>query len=347
MTTPPSGESSPGSAVPAFEEISEELARPPRSTVLVPGLRSVFGRGFWSRLRQSRREAWFTLCMVAGALALCLFGAAGTFGPYKGKLGEHSGVAFVIGAGLFLVFLQVLEAVLKDAEKKLLYGRQERDEPWTWDYPWRKEWMAPDYTGGESGTPLWRVTYLAFVVVLNVALLGDPDQRRNLGVIWVLLLLDVTGLILLYDSLKRLGLWLRFRHPVVTWMTSPAFLGDRLAGRISFARPLLPKGPLQVTLRCVQEVWTVRKTKDREERVRQPYIVYKDKWEFPLAEKAEPLDYVDFDFDIPNGPRGTDLRADLPAYWQIHVTVPVAGPDLEADFLAPVYRLPATWRRVS
>jgi len=41
--------------------------------------------------------------------------------------------------------------------------------------------------------------------------------------------------------------------------------------------------------------------------------------------------------EIPAGQPGTDLSKDECTYWQVVVSVPVFGPDLEAIFLVPIY----------
>ena len=46
----------------------------------------------------------------------------------------------------------------------------------------------------------------------------------------------------------------------------------------------------------------------------------------------------DLELDIPADLVGTDLSAREAVYWQIVVNVPLSGPDLDAIFLAPVYK---------
>jgi len=44
--------------------------------------------------------------------------------------------------------------------------------------------------------------------------------------------------------------------------------------------------------------------------------------------------------DVPAGQPGTDLSKNECTYWQVVVTVPLAGPDVEAMFLVPIYDRP-------
>jgi hypothetical protein len=309
----------------------EKIFAPPRSAVPAPGSRSVFGRGFFRRLRASQGGGCMLLVFMAVGAAIFLFGVAGTVGPYKDGLRENGDprffyAAMAFGTVFFLVALRMLQIALTGAEKEGRTKGRNREEPWTWDHPWRKEWMAPDYTGGGSGTILGRVAFLALLGLFN-AVWASPSLFLKI----VVSVLDLFGLLIVYDSLQKLTQWLRFRHPVVIWGTFPAFLGERLEGRIAFARPVRASGPPRLTLRCVEDEWIA----SGEGRTLQPFATWRQTLELPQPEGA--LDFLDFGFDLPNGP-STDLAKDEAIYWQVMVEVPLPGPDLETVFLAPVYR---------
>ena len=330
ITPSPPDESAPRAA-PVISRETEELLLPPRSAVPVPDAEPVFGRGFFRRLR-NRPEVYVPLALLGIGLALFLFGVEGTVD--KEGLGRNRDPGGFLTAMAFgaLFSAVALQALFTGAARKSRRGGSE-DDPWTWDHPWRQEWMAPDYTGGGSGALQRPVAFLAVLGVLNLAWVADSWLLKG-----ILLLFDILGLVLLYDVLRKLTQWLRFRHPVVTWRTLPAFLGDRLEGRVSFARSVLPAEPPRVTLRCVRDVWTTRQTNDGQIRELQAFVVYRETWELPQAAPGAPLDYVDFGFDLPDDLPGTKLGTEEPIYWQVQVIVPVAGPDLESIFLAPVYR---------
>jgi hypothetical protein len=313
----------------------ERILAPPRSAVPVPGSRSVFGRGFFRRLRASQGGGCMLLVFMSVGAAIFLFGVAGTVGPYRDGLRENGDprffyAAMAFGTVFFLVALRMLQLVLTGAENEGRGKGRNRDEPWTWDHPWRKEWMAPDYTGGGSGTVLGRVAFLALLGLFNVVWASPSLFLKILVSVF-----DLFGLLILYDSLQKLVQWLRFRHPVVIWATFPAFLGERLEGRVAFARRVHAAGPPRLTLRCVEDEWTTQGSGEDQTRSLQPFAVFKEEQELPRPE--EPLDFLDFGFDLPDGPP-TDLGKDEAVYWQVLVEVPLPGPDLETVFLAPVYR---------
>lgn len=321
--------------------MKERVIAPPRSSVPVPGSGSVFGRGFFANLRATQGGGCFLLFFMSIGAGLFLWGVAGTFGPYKEGLRENADPRFFLGAMamgsvFFLVALRMFQLILTGASnERRVRGRGDAKQPWTWDHPWSTGWMKPDYSGSGSGTVLGRVAFLALIGVFNVAWTSDSLLFKIIVGIF-----DLFGLLVVYDSVQKILQWIRVRHPVVIWPRVPAFLGGRLEGRIAFARSVAARGPAKVTLRCVEEGWVESRQKTDSgssytQRELQPFAIYKDEQEVPLAGDS---DVVDFAFDLPVDQPGTNLAKSEAVYWQILVSVPVTGPDLEAVFLAPVYR---------
>ena len=324
------------SPTPTVSRDKERVIAPSRSAVPAPGA-SLFGRGFFRRLRDSGTGAFLLVFLSIGA-AIFLFGLAGTAGPFKEGLRENGDPRFFYAAMAFgmvfsLISLRILQIALTAAENKSR-KKGARSEPWTWDYPWRQDWMPPDYTGGGSGTVLGRVAFLGLLAMFNVAWSSDSVLLKVIVGIF-----DLFGLLILYDSFQKAYQWLRFRQPVVIWETLPAFLGDKLQGRIAFARGVRAQGPARLTLRCVRDEWEVRQSGKSTIRELQPYAIYQQSREIPLdGPPGEPMDAVDFSFSVPEDQPPTDLSRDEAVYWQVLLNVPLTGPNLETVFLAPVYR---------
>ncbi len=307
----------------------ERIIVPPRSAVPAPGSGSVFGRGFFRNLRESQAGCLLGF-LVIGA-GILLFGVAGTFGPYKEGLRENGDPRFFLvlmgfGTVFFLVSLRILEVMLTGARNQ---SRRKRDKsrPWTWDHPWSTHWMKPDYTGSGAGTVLGRVAFLGLLGLFNIAW-GAPGVLFKV----IVAVFDLFGLLIVYDSFQKILQWLRVRQPVVIWSQVPAFLGERLEGRIAFPRRVAAQGPAKVTLRCVEDDWVSGANQQREQ---QSFAVYQEVRETPLSGDSDVLDIA---FDLPEKGKGTDLAKEEAVYWQVVVSVPVIGPDFEAVFLAPVYR---------
>lgn len=314
--------------------MKERIFAPPRSAVPLPGSGSVFGRGFFRNLRESKTGCLLGF-LVIGA-AIFLFGLAGTFGPYRDGLRENGDPRFFLaamgfGTVFFLVSLRIFQVMLTGARNQ---SRPKGDKlrPWTWDYPWSTDWMKPDYSGSGGGTVLGRVAFLGLLGMFNVAWGSDSFFFKVIVTVF-----DLFGLLILYDSLQKVLTWIRVRQPVVIWSQVPAWLGDRLEGRIAFARRVAVQGPARLTLRCVEDEWSERPSGDSgaTQRELQPFMVYQESQEVPLAGDA---DVLDFAFDVPRDRPGTNLTKEEAVYWQVLVTLPVLGPDIEAVFLAPVYQ---------
>lgn len=286
----------------------------------------------WSGLFRRRDEiviGCFLVLFMSLGTGIFLLGLAGTVGPYEEGLRDNGEPRtflgmMAFGAVFFLVALRMLQIALAGMGRPRPAGPG-KTEPWTWDHPWSREWMKPDYTGGGSGTILGRVALLALLGLFNLAWGSESWALKG-----VVLLFDLFGLLILYDSLHKLTQWLRFRHPVVIWSTLPAFLGGRLAGRIAFARPVRASGSPCLTLRCVRD-------EGAEGQPLEPFSIYRDRREVPLPGSG-PLDFLDFEFDVPRDLPGTDLAREKATYWQVVLDIPLAGPNLESVFLAPVYK---------
>ena len=318
---------------PTVSREKERVIAPPRSAVPVPGERPAFGRGFLGLFREGGIGCFF-LVFLGAASAIFLFGLAGTFGPYKEALRENGDPRFFLGAMAFgtvfcLVTLRIMQVAMTETENQSK-KKGPKAEPWTWDHPWREDWMPPDYSGGGSGTVLGRVAFLALIGLFNVAWFSGSWIFRA-----VVILFDLFGLLILYDSFQKLYQWLRFRRPVVIWETLPAFLGSQLRGRVAFARAVRAAGPPRLTLRCVRDEWIESGMGKNRRKQLEPRSIYRQTIEIPLS---GPLDAVDFAFDVPSDLPGTDLSLSEAVYWQVLVDIPLPGPNVETVFLAPVYR---------
>ncbi|HEX5714959.1 MAG TPA: hypothetical protein VF179_02295 [Thermoanaerobaculia bacterium] len=188
---------------------------------------------------------------------------------------------------------------------------------------WRPQGQMPDYTPRTRHATPARAAILVVIFALNLLL---PSASPALET--VILLVDVVGFIVLFDTLNKL--WYAFwrRPPLLRWTTFPAHTGERLEALL-VARPA-PEviGPVLAVLRCVQDELV-----EGEGRV--PMQIYSQTAEFDFP--GERLKEVALTFELPSDVPGTDMDRDDAVYWQIAVRIPVVGPDLELVYLAPVY----------
>jgi hypothetical protein len=306
----------------------------PARSVLRGAEGSVFGWDFFRLLRNSKDGAGcLLLVFLTVGLAIFSFGLAGTVGPYAESLQSGNdprsflGV-MAFGTVFFLVALRMLQIVLTEARNKGRGKRirDERRQPWTVDHPWKPGGMPPDYSGEGGGSVLGRVAIFGLFGLFNMVFLS-PSPWLLRGIV---LLFDLFALLILWDSLHKIWQDLRHPRPKMRWMTFPAFLGDRLLG-VFMARPALRvQGPVRATLRAIRDEGFGTQA--------EAFILYEQVREFPNA--GDRLSELPLSFDIPRDLPGTDLSGEQPTYWQVHILAPVAGPDFETVFLAPVYKGP-------
>jgi len=189
--------------------------------------------------------------------------------------------------------------------------------------PWQPKGQKPDYTPAARHAMPVRAVILVVIVALNLLVTGSGALQAV-----ILLIVDLAGLILLFDTLNKL--WHAFwgRKPVLQWKTFPVHTGGRLEALL-IAKPS-PEviGPVLAVLRCVRD-----EPEEGEGRV--PMQIYSQTAEFDFP--GEVLKEVALTFEIPPDQPGTDLDREDPIYWQIAVSIPVLGPNLELVYLAPVY----------
>lgn len=309
---------------------------PPRSAMPVPGE----GVSLAGVLALFRGPGCFLLFFAGIGVGLFLFGLAGTFGPYRDSLRENGDPRFFLAAmGMGTIFALVALRMLQVAatgsrhEARRRKARVDPGQPWLADYPWTPQGMAPDGSTGIAGMVLGRVAFLSFIGFFNIALASG-----SWIFIVIIVILDLFGLLILYDSIQKIWQGLRFGRPRIAWQTFPAFTGSRLEAVLHPSRPLPATGPVRATLRCLKDEWSERPADQSGNvaRVLEPYIHYEQEMEIPVPEG--PLAEVRIEIEIPGDQPGTDLLKEEAVYWQLLVQVPVIGPDFETVFLAPVYR---------
>lgn len=324
----------PPPSTPAIQESRKRYALfyPSRSSVPLPGAGSVFGRGFLRRLRASGGGCFLLIFLTIG-LFMCLFGLAGTAGPFRDGLRDNADPRFfmvlmALGAVFVLMPLRMLQITLRQTQSAE-FGKRPADPkaPWASDYPWQPEAMLPDYAGDLGGSFLGTIGFLGFIGVFNMVFFGGPVLLKIVAVV-----LDLLGLALLFSLILKT--WQILRHPRtrMRWATFPAFLGDRLEGTLTVRPGQHIFSALTVKLRCIQEE---RREGYQGDVGLEPHVIYEQTLD--VTPPGETLTDLPLSFQLPDDLPGTALSRSEPIYWQVAVRIPVTGPDIEAIFLAPVY----------
>lgn len=305
----------------------------PRSAMRVRGEGSLFGRDFFPLLRKAKGEGPIFF-FLAWCLAGIVFGIAGWMGPFAASLQETASPRFfqvilIVSITLFLLGLRALEVLLIRVRAAGSWKRwkADRKQPWVGDHPWRPAGMAPDPS--DEASVIGRLTYFGVLAASHLAALALDD-----GLVWaIVLLFDALGVWILMDSLRRIWRQLRHPQPKMRWMTLPAFRGDRLLGVFTCNPPLRVQGPVRGTLRLIQE-------EGDDPFDGSAFRLYEQVREFPVV--GDVLQELPVTFDIPSDLPGTALARKEATYWQVVLNAPVAGPNFETIFLAPIYERPRT-----
>lgn len=309
---------------------------PSRDSIPLPG-----EAGGLALLRANLRgDAGYLLVFIALGAGLFLFGLAGTAGPWRDGLRTQADPRFFYAVLAFstvwiLMSLRMLQLVLTAASHTARRQRPPLDpaRPWASDYPWQPTGMDPYGSTGVGGGMLGRVGFFGFVALTNLAWGSDSLLLQG-----ILVVVDLLALAILYDTFQHLWQAARGPRPRIGWLTFPAFTGSRLQASLRIRTRLHPRGPMQVTLRCVQDDWTGAEASNR---TSEPFQIYEQVSDLPLSGDPSVLESIQIDLEIPPDLPGTDLSKEQPVYWQLLIRVPVIGPDFEAVFLAPVYDQPA------
>ena len=221
--------------------------------------------------------------------------------------------------------------------------------PWTSDNDWATAGAIPDGSEGGFRAVFGRLVFFLFIGFLNILWTVHMDGGARVILSLVLGLFDLVAFIVLYDTLRKMVQTIRVGTPRLAWRSFPSFTGGRFEAVFQTTRAMRPTGPPQVTLRRIEqrlndasadadgaddfsrgpaaaaamrayEAWSAVQTL--------PAFAQGTMTSFPIA------------MEVPAGQPGTDLSKDECTYWQLAVSVPVLGPDLEAVFLVPIYERP-------
>ncbi|HKI03577.1 MAG TPA: hypothetical protein VKK31_16485 [Thermoanaerobaculia bacterium] len=281
-------------------------------------------------MRESRGGGCMLLFFIAIGTGIFLFGAAGTWGPYKEGLRANGDPKFFLvmmgfGTVFALVALRMLQITINSVQQEARSrDRGSRKRPWESDHPWLPEGQGPDYAGNSGGFLLGLIAFLGLLGLFNTVFLS-PSPWLLRGIV---LVLDLLGLVFLVDALRKAWQALRHGRPRMRWTTFPAFLGDRLQGVFLMSPALRPRGPVKATLRCIEDAVGGQAA------TLEPFVIYQQILEIDGGGDVRELPVS---FDIPPDLPGTRLNRAEATYWQVFLQVPVTGPDFETVFLAPVY----------
>jgi hypothetical protein len=268
--------------------------------------------------------------MAVGVLVIVLFSRQASAADKKTLVPFLFGGVFGL-AGLFVTSLGI-KTILDGAAPPPARG----GAPWTSDNDWDPKGARPDGAqfGGVAAF-FGRLFFFVFVGLMNILWTVPMQGGGRIVVAIVVGLFDLIALAVLLEMVRRMVQAARVGSTKLVWRKMPFFTGERFDAVFQTSRTMRPNGAPEVTLRRIEQRLEVLPKTGVSAGVH-AYEAWSSKKTFPeFAEHA--MTSFPFAIDVPAGQPGTDLSTRECTYWQLAVRVPVAGPDVEAAFLVPIY----------
>jgi hypothetical protein len=268
--------------------------------------------------------------MAVGVLVIVLFSHQVVAADKKTLLPFVFGGVFGL-AGLFVTSLGI-KTILDGAGPPPARG----GAPWTSDNDWDSRGARPDgaQVGGVAAL-FGRLFFFVFVGLLNI-LWTVPIRGGGRFVVAILVgFFDLIALAAVVEMILRMVQTARVGSTKLVWRKMPFFTGERFEAVFQTSRTMHPNGPPTVTLRRIEQRNDVEE-RDGVAPGLHPYEAWSSTKALPeFAQGA--MTSIPFAIDVPAGQPGTDLSTRECTYWLLAVSVPVAGPDVQAAFLVPIY----------
>jgi hypothetical protein len=327
--------------VPEIDHQVKPLDIPTREQVENPAGRRLFRvPDFWKKM--SKFQQALRLLFAFPGLVGIGFGMSQAFAPDYGPKWALAIIAYGLLV-MLAAFVYKTDGAMAEVASSLDKFFNRKPEavpedpplgPWLSDHPWVPEDMPRDLV--KPWQPWTRSVSFLLLLLLHVAFLSGIGVTGLAPIFGLLLPLDLFAFPLIRDTWRRIAWKNRFGDARVTWKTFPVLPGEPIEATIRTSRPFRVQGPVRITLRCVQDVWSLLPNGKMGYR---PHQLYADTREVPLPVTADQeVSAIDIGFDVPDDLPGTNLDAGEPVYWQLILQTPGAGPDLNATFLAPIYQ---------
>jgi hypothetical protein len=271
--------------------------------------------------------------MAVGVLVIVLFSRQINAADKKTLVPLLFGGIFGL-AGLLVTSIGI-KTVLDGAALPAARG----DSPWTSDHDWDPTGARPDGgpIGGVAGC-FGRLFFFVFIGAFNFFWAVSMPTTARIVFAIIIGLFDLIAIAALVEMIVRAVQAARVGSTKLVWRKMPFFTGESFEAVFQTSRTMHPNGPPTVTLRRIEQRNDVEPRQGVD-----PGLHAYERWSstktFPDFGQGAMTSFP-FAIDVPAGQPGTDLSTAECTYWQVGVRVPVAGPDVEAVFLVPIYSRP-------
>ena len=286
-----------------------ELHKQPRG-----GLRLPFG-GFL-----------FSVLFLASGVAITGIGLGLIFYD-PNKIHAPRWVITLFGLMFLATGLYLAAVVLLTVKRHRLAKGISQSVAWRYDYPWSRYGITDETGKTVAKTFIILIAIGVFLVPFHAVFLFNPESRTLGNMIWVAyLVLGLFDIFLLggmiyavYLVLRRL----RFGRTRILFSSFPYYLGGNLDVSFEGGKKLANRSKLDVTLRCVEEVFEVGGHGRHRRLELVCYQIYHDQRVYATDRDGR----ASFSFPLPAEMPGTQLIESPPTYWELVVRAAMSGVD--------------------
>lgn len=274
-------------------------------------------------------------CM--GIFALVLLAHDGLHGGLDRQHAMGLLSAAIVSAGLVMLIFAV------NSKKQALHAAAQKTDDK--EKPWlnRKDWANGQITTSvrKAILILWIFVGVWCVASVFISLIVVPQQlHQGNHAALIALIFPVVGFAIIFFALNTTFVWRKFNRAVFQMKIFPAASGSALAGEIQIANKIFLKHGLHLRLSCVRRTTTgpINNLKTTEK------ILWQDeKWLCADLPQANPnATSIPVHFELPpNLPESSTSTTDG-VQWKLEASAELRGPNFNAVFDVPVFRLPET-----
>ena len=262
------------------------------------------------------------------------------------EIGSHFGMKRQMAVGLLsaaAVSFGLIALIFGISAKKqaieLAATKADEDQPWLK----RTDWTAGRITSStrKAGWLLW--TFVAFWCAASAAIslvVVLPQLQLGNRAALIALIFPVIGLAMIYFAFNTTRAWRKFGRSIFEMDAVPAASGGALQGRIQVKTRLQPEHGLHLRLSCVRRTTTGASNN----RQTGETILWQDeKWlRADLPQTGLNETGIPVFFKLPDNLPVSEVSLGDGIHWKLETSAKLSGPDYNAAFDVPVFKLPET-----
>lgn len=245
--------------------------------------------------------------------------------------------AIILVSGGMIAFIFGMNA-RKNAAKAPERESTDEGKPWLNRADWGAGRVTSSFRGASAFLWVFAIFWNAISALVVFAVVPPEWHRGNPGAL-IGLIFPVIGVAMLIYAFNSTRAWRRYGQSFLEMAAIPGALGGTLEGMIQMNTRLRPEHGLHLRLTCVRRT-TTGTGKDRHASEK---ILWQDeKWLQPDLPEPDGHTGIPVYFRLPDHlPESTAGKGDG-IHWKLEASARVRGPNFQATFEVPVFKLPET-----